>query len=147
LSVARVTFAMKEESRWFNFAGKVHPGFGTPGNALVINAAWTIVLILSGSFDMLTDMLVFVSWFFYGMSALGVMLLRKKLPGVARPYKVWGYPIVPMLFIAFTGFFLVTTVHKEVIAYQNGATPVINSLLGIIITLIGLPVYFLSKRK
>src|SRR4030095_13496040 len=79
LSVARVTFAMKEESRWFESAGRVHPRFGTPGNALLVNAAWTIVLIISGSFDMLTDMLIFVSWFFYGMSALGVFILRKKL--------------------------------------------------------------------
>jgi APA family basic amino acid/polyamine antiporter len=78
LATARVTFAMGEENRWFRWAGKVQPKYQTPGNALWLNAAWTVLLILSGSFDMLTDMLIFVSWFFYGMSALGVLILRKK---------------------------------------------------------------------
>ena len=64
LATARVTYAMSEENRWFAWAGKPQKKFNTPGNALILNAIWTIILILSGSFDMLTDMLIFVSWFF-----------------------------------------------------------------------------------
>src|SRR6185369_7306415 len=79
LATARVTFAMAQEKRFFSFAGKVHPKFKTPGNALFIHGVWTSLLVLSGSFDMLTDMLIFVSWFFYGLSAVGVMVLRKKM--------------------------------------------------------------------
>ena len=106
LATARVTYAMSEENRLFAWAGKPQKRFNTPGNALILNAAWTIILILSGSFDMLTDMLIFVSWFFYGMSGLGVFLLRKKMHDTPRFYKVWGYPIVPLFFVAFVGFFL-----------------------------------------
>jgi APA family basic amino acid/polyamine antiporter len=147
LATSRVTFAMGEESKWFNWAGKVQPKYHTPGNALLLNAVWTCVLILSGSFDMLTDMLVFVSWFFYGMSALGVFLLRKKMKTFLRVYKVWGYPLVPLLFISFTAFFLGSTVYTDIVNYNKGTAPVVNSVLGIIITCIGIPVYLLSKKN
>ena len=147
LSVARVTFAMHEESTWFNWAGKVQPRFKTPGNALVLNAIWTIVLIITGSFDILTDMVVFVSWFFYGSTALGVFVLRKKMPHHPRAYKVWGYPVVPLFFVLFTAFFLVFTLYKDISYYQRGTVPVINSLLGTVITCIGIPVYYLSRKK
>jgi APA family basic amino acid/polyamine antiporter len=125
--------------------GKVHPTFQTPSNALIINALWSSILILSGSFDMLTDMLIFVTWFFYGSSALGLFILRKKMPNQERPYRVWGYPFVPLIFIAFTAFFLVTTLVKDIQNYCNGSSPVINAGLGIFITLIG--VVFYRKEK
>ena len=121
--------------------GKVHPVFQTPSNALVINALWSFVLILSGSFDMLTDMLIFVTWFFYGSSALGLFILRKKMPEQERPYRVWGYPIVPMIFVGFTIFFLVTTLINDIQNYITGTSPVINAGLGIFITLIGVVFY------
>lgn len=147
LATARVTFAMGQENRWFAWAGKVHSKNNTPGNALILNAVWTCVLILSGSFDMLTDMLIFVSWFFYGMSALGVFILRKRMKTFLRSYKVWGYPVVPLLFVAFVAFFLCSTVYTDVMNYNKGTSPVINSVLGIIITCTGIPVYLLSKSK
>jgi APA family basic amino acid/polyamine antiporter len=146
LATARVTFAMGEDNRWFRWAGKVQPKFQTPGNALWLNALWTVALILSGSFDMLTDMLIFVSWFFYGMSALGVLILRKKMKNTPRVYKVWGYPFVPFIFVGFTTFFLCTTLYTDIYNYQKGTTPVINALLGILITCIGIPVYLFSKK-
>jgi basic amino acid/polyamine antiporter, APA family len=127
--------------------GRVHPKYNTPGNALLTNAIWSSILIISGSFDMLTDMLIFVSWFFYGMSALGVFLLRKKMKNVVRVYKVWGYPVVPLLFVAFTAFFLGSTIYTDIVNYNNGSAPVINAVLGIIITCIGIPVYLFSKNN
>jgi len=147
LATARVTFAMGEENRWFRWAGKVQPKYQTPGNALWLNAVWAVVLIVSGSFDMLTDMLIFVSWFFYGMSALGVLILRKRMKDTPRFYKVWGYPIVPLVFVSFTAFFLCVTLYTDIHNYQNGTKPVINALLGILITCIGIPVYLLSKKS
>lgn len=147
LATARVTFAMGSHNRLLSWAGKVQPRYHTPGNALWLNAIWTIILIFSGSFDMLTDMLIFVTWFFYGMSALGVFILRKKMKDMPRVYKVWGYPLVPMVFVLFTGFFLVSTLYNDVSNYINGKSPVINSLLGALITLTGLPVYYFSRRK
>jgi basic amino acid/polyamine antiporter, APA family len=147
LGTARVTFALGKDNRLLQAANKVHPKFQTPGNALLFNLVWSIVLIISGSFDMLTDMLIFVSWFFYGMSALGVFVLRKKMPNAVRAYKVWGYPVVPFLFVLFTTFFLVMTVYKDILNYQSGQSPFINSVFGILITLTGLPMYYLSKKK
>lgn len=147
LATARVTYAMSEENRLFAWAGKPQKRFNTPGNALILNAAWTIILILSGSFDMLTDMLIFVSWFFYGMSGLGVFLLRKKMHDTPRFYKVWGYPIVPLFFVSFVGFFLCSTLYTDINNYRNGTAPIINSVLGAIITCIGIPIYYLSKKK
>jgi APA family basic amino acid/polyamine antiporter len=147
LATARVTFAMGGGSRALSVAGRVHPRFSTPGNALWINAAWTVLLIISGSFDMLTDMLIFVSWFFYGMSAFGVLLLRRRMPATERPYKVWGYPVVPVVFVLFTAFFLVSTLITDISNYTNGKTPVINALLGMLISLAGLPLYFILSGK
>ncbi|MEY4903165.1 MAG: hypothetical protein RLZZ292_980 [Bacteroidota bacterium] len=147
LSTARVTFAMGQENRLFAWAGNIHPRFQTPANALIFNVLWSIILILSGSFDMLTDMLIFVSWLFYGMSALGVLLLRSKMRDVPRPYRVWGYPIVPILFLLFTLFFLCTTLYTDINNYMTGKAPIINSLLGLLIAGLGVPIYCLSKYK
>jgi APA family basic amino acid/polyamine antiporter len=96
---------------------------------------------------MLTDMLIFVSWLFYGMSALGVLLLRSKMRDVPRPYRVWGYPIVPILFLLFTLFFLCTTLYTDINNYMTGKAPIINSLLGLLIAGLGVPIYCLSKYK
>lgn len=147
LATARTTYAMGEGNKWFASAEKIHPKFKTPANALLFNGVWSTILIFSGSFDMLTDMLVFVTWFFYGMSTLGVIILRSKMKDVERPYKVWLYPAIPIVFIAFVLFFLCTTVYTDVTNYNNGSTLVINSVLGILITLCGVPLYFLSKEK
>lgn len=147
LATARVTYAMGTNNRLLSWAGKVQPRFHTPGNALWLNAIWTIILIFSGSFDMLTDMLIFVTWFFYGMSAWGVFILRKKMKDIPRTYKVWGYPFVPLIFVLFTSFFLVSTLYNDISNYINGQSPVINSVLGTLITLTGLPVYYFSRRK
>jgi basic amino acid/polyamine antiporter, APA family len=147
LATARVTFAMSEENRLFFWAGKPQKKFNTPGNALILNAFWSSILIFSGSFDMLTDMLIFVSWFFYGMSGLGVFLLRKRMPNMQRAYKVWGYPIVPLLFVLFVLIFLCSTLYTDINNYYTGKSKLINSLLGIIITLAGIPLFYFSKKK
>jgi APA family basic amino acid/polyamine antiporter len=147
LSTARVTFAWGASHTAFSWAGKVHPRFNTPGNALWLNAAWTIVLIVSGSFDMLTDMLIFVSWFFYGMSVFGVILLRQRNPQGERSYRVPGYPWVPSIFVLFTGAFLVITLVTDVQQYLLGESRLIHSFLGVGITLAGLPLYYLSKKR
>lgn len=146
LATARVTFAMAQDRQFFSFAGKVHPRFGTPGNALWIQGIWTSILVMSGSFDMLTDMLIFVSWFFYGMSSLGVFVLRHKMPDRERPYKVWGYPIVPGIFVGFTFFFLLATLITDIYLFQSGKTVLINSLLGVLLTAMGIPLYWYFRK-
>jgi APA family basic amino acid/polyamine antiporter len=141
LATARVSFAMAREKQFFEAVGRIHPRFGTPGNALLLHGTWTAVLVLSGSFDTLTDMLIFVSWLFYGLSALGVFILRKKMPDAPRPYRVWGYPYVPALFVLFTAAYLVATLINDINAYLDGRAVIVNSVLGIALTMLGLPLY------
>jgi APA family basic amino acid/polyamine antiporter len=147
MACPRITFAMSQDGYFFHWAGKVHPRFQTPGNALWLHALWSSLLVISGSFDMLTDMFVFVSWIFYAIIAIGLFILRKKLPHADRPYKVWGYPIVPALFVVFTLLYLCLTVYNDVKNYIEGKTAIINSLFGLGLTLAGVPLYFYFRKK
>lgn len=147
LSTARVTFALGKASDRLNWVGKVQPRYQTPGNALWLNAGWSILLIFSGSFDMLTDMLIFVSWFFYGMSALGIIRLRGIMPDAARPYRVWAYPWPTILFVVFTAVFLVATLYTDIRLYQEGKSHLINAAFGMLIAGLGIPLYFISRKQ
>ncbi len=147
LSTARVTFALGKASDRLGWIGKVQPRYQTPGNALWLNAGWSILLIFSGSFDMLTDMLIFVSWFFYGMSALGIIRLRRIMPDAARPYRVWAYPWPTILFVVFTAVFLVATLYTDIRLYQEGKSHLINAAFGMLIAGLGIPLYFISRKQ
>jgi APA family basic amino acid/polyamine antiporter len=147
LATARVSFAMAAQKNFFQWVGKVHPRFETPGNALLLQGVYTSLLVLSGSFDMLTDMLIFVSWLFYGLSAAGVFVLRWKMPHADRPYKVWGYPYVPAIFVFFTTTFLAITLISDISLFVTGKTRMINSLFGLLLTALGIPLYWYFSRK
>jgi APA family basic amino acid/polyamine antiporter len=147
LANARVVFAMSEAKSFFQFAAKVHPRFRTPGNSVLILGIWSSLFVLSGSFDILADMFIFMSWVFYGLVVFGVFVLRRKLPQAERPYRVKGYPIVPAIFILFTGFYLGTTVYNDINNYSNGKAPFINSVFGMLLTAIGIPLYFYFKKR
>ncbi|PSL44732.1 APA family basic amino acid/polyamine antiporter [Chitinophaga niastensis] len=146
MAISRVTYAMGKDKLFFAWTGKEHPRFGTPGNALWLHGIWSSILIMSGSFDMLADMFTFVAWVAYLFGAIGVFVLRKKMPDMPRPYKTWGYPVVPVIFIAFAAFYLVSTVWNDISRYINGETPVINSVLGLVITALGIPLYLYFKK-
>lgn len=147
MTEARVTYAMGKDHLFFSFTGKEHPKYGTPGNALWLHFAWASLLVISGSFDMLADMFTFIAWVAYIFGAIGVFVLRRKMPDHPRPYKVWGYPVVPLLFIAFAAFYVVSTIMNDVNKYNSGETPVINSLLGLAITALGVPLYLYFRRS
>ncbi len=147
MATTRVTYAMGKDKVFLPWAGKEHKRFQTPGNALWLHAIWISVLIISGSFDMLADMMVFISWIVYGMGAVGIFMLRKKMPDLERPYKIWMHPFVTLLFIGFTALFLVITVYNDITNYIHHRQPVVNSLLGIVITALGIPLYFYFRRK
>ena len=144
---ARVVFAMSEAKSFFPWAGKVHSKFKTPGNSVLILGVWSCLFVLSGSFDILADMFIFMSWVFYGLVVAGVFILRKKMANMERPYRVKGYPILPAVFILFTGFYLATTVYNDVDNYAKGKVPFINSFFGMLLTAIGIPLYYYFKRK
>ncbi|MFB3077294.1 MAG: APC family permease, partial [Lysobacterales bacterium] len=111
---------------------------GVPAIAIVCVGVWSIVLAVSGTFDILTDIYVFVLWIFFGLNGVAVFVLRRRYPDASRPYRVWGYPVVPGLFLLVTVFLLINTV---------AVTP-LRALAGIGLIVIGLPVYgYFSRRQ
>ena len=127
--------------------GKVHPRFHTPGNALWLQDIWSCLFVLSVSFDMLTDMFIFVTWMFYGFAAYGIFILRRKMPDADRPYKVWGYPAVPIVFILFTAFYFLVTLYTDISNYISGKSVFINSVFGLLLTAIGVPLYWYFRVR
>ena len=105
----RMYYAMAKDGVFFKSAGDIHPVHNTPNNAIWIQGVWACLLIMSGTFDQLTDMLIFAAFFFYGATAAGVFILRIREPNAERPYKVWGYPIIPAIFILFCIALIVIT--------------------------------------
>jgi APA family basic amino acid/polyamine antiporter len=137
LTGARPTFAMAREGLFFTGIGKLNKA-NVPSNSLLLQGIWSSVLVMSGSFDQLTDMLIFAVFIFYGATSLGVIVLRRRMPDAPRPYKVWGYPFVPLFFILFCiGLFLNTIITKPR-----------EAVIGLILIGAGIPVYwFLQRRK
>ena len=136
LTGARPTYAMAREGLFFPGIAKLNKA-NVPANSLLLQGIWSSVLVLSGSFDQLTDMLIFAVFIFYGATSLGVIILRRRMPDAHRPYKVWGYPIVPAIFILFClGLFFNTIITKPR-----------EAALGLTLILTGIPVYLFLKRK
>lgn len=149
---ARVYYAMSQKKVFFDLYGRTHPKFHTPANSLVFQAVWTSLLVLSGTFDTLTDMLIFVSWIFYGLGAYGVFVLRKKMPDHPRPYKVFGYPFVPAVFVLFSIFFVGFTLYSDILNFINnnfapGEPRIIKALFGLLLVMLGVPFYIYFKYK
>jgi APA family basic amino acid/polyamine antiporter len=147
LATARVYFSMAQRNVFPAFIGRAHPRFHTPTASLVVQGIWSVLLLFSGTFDTLTDMLIFVSWVFYAAGAFGIFVLRRKEPDVPRPYKVPGYPFVPIVFILFSLLYLVLTVINDIQEYQAGHQPTINSAFGTALVLIGMPIYFIYRKR
>jgi APA family basic amino acid/polyamine antiporter len=139
LSTARVCFAMAKNNMFIKSLDKIHPRYATPHTSLVAQGLWSCFLVLTGTFDSITDYVMFASWLFYMLGAFGVIVLRKKMPDVHRPYKVWGYPYTPMIFVVFSFLFLVNTIVSD---YENAA-------MGSLLILLGLPFYYwrIAKNK
>ncbi|WP_435354788.1 APC family permease [Emticicia sp. SJ17W-69] len=133
---ARIFYAMARDGLFFKKAASIHPIYKTPDVAIFIQAIWSILLIWSGSFDQLTDMLVFASFIYYGSTALGVIILRVKSPEIERKYKVIGYPFVPIFFVLFCVLLLFITIFNQPYEAMVG--------LGLIAT--GIPFYWFWKK-
>lgn len=147
LPSARITFAMACDGLFFPVAGRVHPRFHTPYIALWMHCIISCAFIMTGTFDMLADLFVFVSWLFYGFAAYGIFILRKKMPDAARPYRLKGYPWIPVLFMLFAVFYFTLTIYNDINNYLNGRSKLINSALGLALLATGLPFYFYFHKK
>ena len=127
---------MAREKLFFNGIAKINSA-NVPSNSLLWQGIWASVLVLSGTFDQLTDMIIFAVFIFYGATTLGVFILRRRMPEAHRPYKVWGYPFVPAIFILFCiGLFFNTIITRPR-----------EAAIGMILILSGIPVYLFLKRK
>jgi basic amino acid/polyamine antiporter, APA family len=100
LSGARVDYAMARDGIFFSSIAKVHPAFRTPVNALILQCCIASLLALTGTFEDLTSLVMFGSWTFYGVAVLAMMRMRRTEPNIKRPYLTWGYPVVPVIFMA-----------------------------------------------
>jgi APA family basic amino acid/polyamine antiporter len=151
LTSARVYFSMAERNVLPQFVGRTHPRFRTPAASLVLQGVWSVLLLFSGTFDTLTDTLIFVSWFFYAANAWAVVVLRRREPNAPRGFKVPFYPVVPLLFIGFGLTYLVLTLCNDVAAYRAavaaGRPAVLNCALGALLVLSGTPVYFFYRWR
>lgn len=137
MGAPRIYYGMANDGLFFKSVAKVHPKFRTPSNALLVQGIWASVLVLSGNFDQLTDMLIFAAFIFYGAGAYGVFVLRRKLKDVPRPYKVFGYPFIPGLFVVFCAILVIVSVVER--PREAG--------IGTFLILSGLPVYFYMRSK
>jgi basic amino acid/polyamine antiporter, APA family len=137
LSGSRVPYAMARDGLFFRTAAAVNPRFRSPGHAMVLLSLWSCIVVLSGWFDDLYNFVIFGSWILYLMTALSVIVLRHKKPNLDRPYRVIGYPVVPVLFVIVALVLLVSTLQ----------TRPRESLMGLGMMGLGIPFYFFWKRR
>jgi APA family basic amino acid/polyamine antiporter len=127
---------MAKEGMFFKKVGNLNK-HAVPHNSLLFQCVWACILVLSGTFDQLTDMIIFVVFLFYGATALGVFILRKKMPDANRPYKVWGYPFVPAIVILISTALFINTIIVQ--PREAG--------IGMVLLLTGIPMWYYFKRK
>ncbi|HEY6803984.1 MAG TPA: amino acid permease [Pyrinomonadaceae bacterium] len=136
LATARVPYAMAKDRLFFTGLAKLSRTH-VPVRSLIVLAVWSSVLALSGSYDTLTDYAIFALTMFYALTAGAVFIFRRRLPNAERPYKTWGYPVVPVLFLLVICALILTTIWN---------TPT-QSAIGLGLILIGLPVYFYWEKS
>ena len=135
-SSCRTYYAMAKEGLFFKKAANLNSA-DVPAGSMWIQGLWACTLVLSGTFDQLTDMIIFSIFIFYGLTTLGVFILRKKMPDAPRPYKVWGYPVVPAIVILFCATLFINTIIER--PREAG--------IGIALMLSGIPFWFWFRRK
>ncbi len=136
LANSRIPFAMAREGLFFKALGHVSAVSHVPVRAIIAQAAWGSVLALSGSYDKLTDSVVFAAWLFYGLSAGSLFVFRRTMPNAVRPYRAFGYPVVPALFLLVTLWLIINTFISA---------PRL-ALIGVAVMLAGLPFYLWWAR-
>jgi len=136
LAGPRVYFAMARDGLLFGWLGELHPEHRTPHRAIVLQGIWASVLVLTGTYRTLFTRVIYTEWIFFGLMAIGLMLLRRR-KDLTRDYSVWGYPVVPLVF-AGSSF--------AIVANQIVVQPV-ESLTGLGLVLAGLPVYWIWAKK
>lgn len=136
LTGARVPYAMAQDGLMFESMGRLSEATRVPIIALIVQGIWAALLALSGSFDTLTDYVIFGSWIFYALATSTIFVFRRKYPDAVRPYRAFGYPVVPVVFLLVAGWLLLNTLW----------TSPTQALAGIFLIVLGLPVYYYLTR-
>jgi len=137
LGTARIPFAMARDGLFFAGLARVSAKTSVPLISLMAQALWAAILILSGTFDQLTDFAIFAFWLFYGMTAAAVFVFRRREPDIPRPYRTWGYPVVPAVFVLVTITLIGFTIKNAPL----------QSFIGLVIIAAGLPVYWYFSKS
>ncbi len=134
----RVTYAMAKDGVFFSSLARVHPKYKTPSAALLFQAVWSSVIVFaSETFQQIMNYVVFMDWLFLALAVYCIFILRKKYPDASRPYKVWGYPFTPILFILLSISVVFNTLLRAPL----------ESSIGIAIVMSGTPAYYFWKRR
>jgi basic amino acid/polyamine antiporter, APA family len=136
LSGSRVPYALAKDGLFFQTCAAVHPKFGSPSNSILLLSVWSSVLVFTGRYEQLYTLVIFPSWILYAMATASVIVLRRKRPDLARPYKTIGYPVVPVLFVLVACALLISTLINSPR----------ESVLGLAIIAVGVP-FYLRWRK
>lgn len=137
LANARVPYAMARDGVFFAPMARLHATSRVPVWAIMIQACWACVLALSGTFDQLTDYVIFASWIFYGLVTSSVFVLRRKMKEAERPYRTVGYPLVPLVFVVVAGWLVVNSLF----------TRPVEAFVGLGLIVMGLPLYLYFRRQ
>jgi APA family basic amino acid/polyamine antiporter len=137
LAGARVYYAMSRDGLFFKSVGKLSPRSGVPVNSLWVQCLWTCLLCLSGSYGQLLDYVIFAVLVFYILTILGLFVLRRTQPGAPRPYRAFGYPVLPAIYIVMAAWICVVLLRYK----PQYTWP------GLALVLIGVPVYLLWKKS
>ncbi len=138
LSAPRIYYAMAADGLFFKSIAKVHPKFKTPVNAIIVQSVWSIVLLLLwGTLENLITYTVSVEWIFYALAASGIFIFRKKMKNAERPYRTFGYPVTPLIFILITIWFVINIMINKPL----------HMIIGFGFLLLGVPVYLYFRKK
>ena len=137
LAGARVFYAMSKDGLFFKSVGRLHPRYKTPVAGLLVQASWTVLLCVSGSYSQLLDYIIFAELVFYILTITGLFVLRIKQPNAPRPYKAWGYPVLPALYIVMAAWICIVLLRYK----PQYTWP------GLVLVLLGIPVYLFWSRR
>jgi APA family basic amino acid/polyamine antiporter len=140
MSGARIPYAVARDRYFFRGLAEVHPRFHTPSTAIVAQAVLSVILLLlGGNFRQLFSLAIFAEWLFYMIAGSTVFVFRTREPQAARPYRMWGYPAVPVLFV----------LTSAVLLYYTFTENLLNSAAGVVVILAGIPLfaYFARLRR
>lgn len=137
LTGARIPYAMARDGVFFSFAERIHPSFHTPSGALLFLGSVAALLALSGTYEELYSLFIFAVWIFFGLTSIALLRLRGNEPNLPRPYRAWGYPWTPLIFLA----------AAAALTINLWMVRPVRSSLGLVVILAGLPFYYRWRKQ